>query len=81
MKVSCVDDLAHGLNAVDELAEVVDHLLPFDDLGVAGEGGGQQSLVHKWFKPHHDRVIWNAGWRAGFRTVSGSLAVRVFLSE
>lgn len=58
MQIAGVDDVTHSLDALDELGEVVDHLLALDDLGVAGESGRKQALVYQRFEAHHDRVIW-----------------------
>lgn len=57
VQVGGVDDLTHRLDALDQLAEVVDHLLTLDDLGVAGESRREQPLIHQGLKPHHDWMV------------------------
>ena len=57
MQVGGVGNVTQGLDALYELAEVGHHVFPLDDLGVAGEGRGQQSLVYQGLKAHHDGVV------------------------
>lgn len=57
MQVCNVDDFTDGFNALDKFTEIVDHFFSLDDLGIAWESGGQQTLVNQWLKTHHDRVI------------------------
>ena len=57
MQVGGVDHVTDSLDAFYEFTEVRHHVLPLDDLGVAREGGWQQSLVHQRLKAHHDGVV------------------------
>ena len=65
MEVDGGDDVTNGLDALYELTEVHHHVLPLDDLGIAGKGWGQQSLVDQGFESHHDRVVWNRPYGGG----------------
>lgn len=58
MQVGYVDDLTDVFNALNEFAEVVDHLFSLNDLGVAWESGRKQALVNQRLETHHDWVIW-----------------------
>lgn len=57
MQVGGVDHVTHGFDAFYEFAEVGHHVLPLNDLGVAGKGGWQQSLVYQGLKAHHDGMV------------------------
>lgn len=57
MQVGDADHVAHGLDALDEFAEVGHHVFPFDDLGVAREGGREKPLVDQGLKAHHYGMV------------------------
>lgn len=59
MEIGGVDYVADSFNAFYEFAKVGHHILPFDDLGIAGKGRWQKSLVHQWLKAHHDGMVCN----------------------
>lgn len=58
VQVGYVNDLTDIFNALNEFAEVVDHLFSLNDLGVARESGREQALVNQRLETHHDWVIW-----------------------
>ncbi len=57
VQVGYVDDLTESFNALNEFAEVVDHLFSLDDLGISRESGWEEALVNQRSKTHHDWVI------------------------
>ncbi len=57
VQVGYVDDLTESFYALNEFAEVVDHLFSFDDLGISWESGWEEALVNQRLETHHDWVI------------------------
>lgn len=53
-----VRDLSNVAESGDHLLEVVHCLLTSAETGVTGEGGRQETLVHKWLEPHDHWVVY-----------------------